>query len=796
MGEELVDVNLSRLLAAKREASRKGEDVTLPDYTLPTFDQLTADELQGVYEQIARLRKIGGEVSSDKKAEKKKDAAEALESIKENGGEDSERIAGHSTEGRISGLWRKDVQFSSDGHAVNLQETFYSLITIRNMVRKLDNDWDGDDGVMYRLVYMPIHKANSKKNELAIYTHDKIKEIMEGSPKINLDNVYKTYYTLENGSRIAFTSEQKIIFAANMGNESNTAALFEGYRSKNGKLDDDYYEEGMTQNDADAILKSMTDDELGLVNKIWEINEILWDQLTPVAFKRFGILPEKIQAKPFMINGVEMSGGYARLYYDSKEEKLETDAESKKGSMSVVPSKLGSLESRVGSGGKRVDLRFGGIERAIEDTIHFIAYGNIGDDLQGIITRKEIEEAIKIKHGLGFYKNFRGSIEDLVTNKTADKQTVGDFISYLMSTASAKYLQYSVKNAMQTSGTLPLALNEVGTAQFINASQRFAQADEAERKDMIDYVNNLSPTMAKRSVKYSRTVAQELKDITSESEGRLAWSMFERYGFAPQIMLDAMISYPVWLAKYESEIIRHGDSFRAAIAADTSVAESVSSGEDLHVGRAFYSSANKMLKPLTAFGSWFNSTPLQTAYKAGEGYQTINGINNPKFWYMIGSFYLAANIAAAVSNDFDYDLWSDDNDESERDAFWLWFLKWSSENTVEFGFGLFPIVRDALSSVKGYTLKSPFGDSFGAGMDIYKELTQYSEDKQSATKTAADIADAVTSLVKVPASGTGINVLDWIDAYSEYDEDNRITGPYTLFREIYQAPVSGDDGMK
>jgi len=212
----------------------------------------------------------------------------------------------------------------------------------------------------------------------------------------------------------------------------------------------------------------------------------------------------------------------------------------------------------------------------------------------------------------------------------------------------------------------------------------------------------------------------------------------------------------------------HGDEKRAVIEAYQSVAESVGSGSDLHLGRIMQTDQNEFVKTLTVFGSWFNAY-YQRLYKSSKG-----GTD-----FLSGAFLMDGLIMPIIAANLAQVLIMDIPDDEEEVPGWL------AENSFKFMLGTVPLVRDIASAWEGFTPSMPISAVATAPVRIKTEIESYAKGNQSGLKLAADIGRTVGSVMPLPGSGNLWRFLDYTDSYLEGNEGKDFN--------IYQALAEGRD---
>lgn len=734
---ELMDPNLVLAL----EARERGEVASL---NLPHFDDLTVDDLQGVYDMLRLMRHVGGKQGDQAKLEMAADRQKLRESIIDNGGRDVKGTRGAPDKWETMRRWTQ--------HQLN------RLPSLRNLIRRLDDTFDDPTatGSAWELLYKPIEQANSRKIGLNREMYERSIELFDGIHRIGLDRSANSSVTLvqENGNKWTFHSEHRFMLALYWGTESGRQAIRDGYHA--------------TDADVQAMLETLTTDQLRMVNKVWEFNESLWPDLSSVSVRVYGVAPPKLDPQPFLVNGIPMTGGHTRLYYDSQELELKTERDQAGMVNSIMPSKAGSLHARVGSGGRPPLLDKNNISRAMAENIHFIAFGEVGHRLNGLLSSKEVQGAIERKHGPGFYRALLQTVEG-ITAKRAERETdplVAVLARSLRHAATFKHLAYSIRNTVQQITALFPVAHEIGTVNMVATYAEYLTPQG--HRSIQEFTNERSEFMRDRVAVVNREASENLRQIAMPAGWTQAkWETYKRFGFAMQTLVDKHIAYPVWIAKYRQVMLETDDEARAISAADTAVAESVGSGSDLHLGGMFHSTNRESTRMFTVFGSWFNAY-YQRIYRDTRGF---SGWTNRSFGTLV-----SVPIMTAVASSL---IIMDGPDEDEE--WWQYVL----DNYLSFMAGTIPVVRDIASVSKGFTPKSPLTSAVELPVVIMREFESgILDDDPDLLGSAIDATGAMTSVVPVPGSGQFLRMADYLESYYQGEE-----GEFNA----YQMVVEGKD---
>jgi len=742
---KLLDPFLAEALITKQKEGQP------PEFEIPQLKELTADQLHAVTNQIKHLMFVGAKVAGQEKEILGAEIAEFETSIIENGGKDKGRNRGVP---KIGERGRKD-----------RSSLFYSFASLKNLVRQVDG-WD-EFGKMHDIIYSEVQAGSNDKLTInnQVYSRfeeelddihliglsrgnmaDYVRDISNGMVDV-LDTQFKQF-DLESGKSLSLPPESIFMMGVYWGTDSSREAIRQGF--------------GVTDNDVMKILSTLSEDQLKTMNSVWKVNESMWPDLQKMAMSIDGVAPPKLTATPFEVNGVKLTGGHQQLYYDSQRDDMRGDTERQSDYSTIMPTKLGTLNARKGSGGKPPLLDKYSITRSMDEKIHYLAFAKKAERIASIMNHPSIRENIEKKHGEGFYHALKDNIEGITGNRRTveSRPAVASVFRLLRRALVFKHLMYSVRNTAQQTSAIPIAMTEAG---FLNISKSSA-AFLANRHETVEYVNELSPFMTNRATLVNREAAEYLRTVMADSKAHKLWGEFVRHGFTPQTITDSAIAYPTWLAKYESVLAEQNKNVRsekdaklaqkrAISAADTAVAESVGSGSDLHLGSMFSQNHSEFIKTFTVFGSWFNAY-YQRVFRATHGFEEFMSTEAARE-ILVLPFIVAAMSSAVVG-----DLPGDEEAVEE----------WALKRWAMFMGATIPLVRDVTGSFSGFDPTTVFSAGAAAGAKTYGEMEAYLEGRQSGVKTTVDISKQLTNIFPLPSSGQIIRSSDYIDSYLQGNE--------------------------
>tara|TARA_R110002072_G_scaffold241714_1_gene400582 strand:+ start:1419 stop:8033 length:6615 start_codon:yes stop_codon:yes gene_type:complete len=764
----LLDENLIKALAAK-DASI---DNQVPeDFALPQFDDLTSSELRGVYDQLRHLRFIGGQLSNEQAAETAKVTQEIYDSIIENGGKDKPGTRGIPSVREESGR-----KFD---HLVN------KLPSLMNMVRKLDGFKKDGQGVMFKTLYALLTEGNNRVLDLQKEFYERFKTELSDITDIGLTRNDSKEYKLSDGRPFAIHSESRFVMGLYWGTESSREAIRQGWN--------------LTDADVKMILADLTDKQLDVMEAVWGLNEGVWPMLAEAGVARYGVAPPKLDSTPFAVRGRVMRGGHLRLFYDSTRTELKSEQNQISKTMDIVPSKAGSLHSRVGSGGLPPLLDVNNITRALDESIHFIAFAEPAAGIRRIVNNETVKGAIEKKHGVGFYKAFIESIDSVTGNRGAREvlPMLSGVLRHLRKSVSYQYIVLNVRNVLDQITAIPMAIDEVGGGAFSSAASRIV-ADPS----LIDFIVSKSAFMDNRASLVNKTASDYFRQLsvgdlnipvapgksyTMPPKVAKAYRFVEEHGYILQTQMDALLAYPTWLAKYEqvleeltasnpnaTEAEANGFVKTAVTLADTSVAESVGSGSDMHLGGLYQSTNNEWIQFFTMMGSWFNNQ-YQRIYRDTKGFTTFANVEAIKSIMVVPMF--SALMSAAVR--------MDGPDEDDLEGMLKW-TKWGGQQYIMFLSAMVPLLRDfTAANIDQRPVRNVYEGALGTPLRVIGEVKAYSDDRQTGLKTSADLISTAATVIPLPGSGNITRFMDYVDSYNRGLEGKTFNP--------YQGLVEGSD---
>ena len=185
--------------------------------------------------------------------------------------------------------------------------------------------------VALRYIYDPLKEAADKELKMAVNMQNKLKGLFDAySPEELADMRNKRLYDF-GSSKI--TKEQAIMIALNWGTETNQQRVLDGYHVNVAQVKN--------------VLQYLDERDWNLVNSIWKLYDIHWDQIREIEARMTGAVLQKQEAKGFVVVGQDrkiytLDGGYFPIKYDLRDLRTQEQADAaQQSAMSNIAMSLG-----------------------------------------------------------------------------------------------------------------------------------------------------------------------------------------------------------------------------------------------------------------------------------------------------------------------------------------------------------------------------------------------------------------------------------------------------------------------
>ena len=717
---------------------------------LPSYKDLTVEQMQNIVDQLDHFGWIGRRLSEDENAQSKAE----VEQVKTN----------------FDGLNRKDAEvLDNNSRFENTRKAFRGFIYDQANLFTLITEMDGTteknahSGFLYKKVYKKIMDATNERLRLrseAIETSEAIFQDLQGQlrqGKSVFDSGKKSIIK-DNGQSWELNRQERIMLAVYNGSMETRERLYESFEA--------------TDADIAKHLAKLTDKEIDIVQKIWEWNESYWPALKESERDVNGVVPPRVKPESFYIGTRKLDGGYMRIFYkEAAQDAADRDRQLQNEGLDffggVSQTKTGAMKARTGSGGRGLDLQVNNVFRAIDDNIEAIAFQRTSVEIMRLVNRKDFAETVSQKFGIEFYKTFLANINQNF-QRSGESNWFSKLSNQVYSNMSIAFLSFSARNFVQQPVAATNFIPELGV-DYIKGAMAFYSDFRANRK----MINEKSIFMKNRS----KVVNKETNIIMNKLETSGLNSKIKEYAFAHQTVGDLMVAYPAWLTMYKRSMntgMKDGltgeklEKF-AVDQADEIVTRNIGSGQakdmaPMLAGSGIYGKgmSGSLLKPFTFMGSFANMQ-FNLVYRGITG--TKQGKKTKARFMQEMAFYI---ILPGIL--MKYVLGEEPEDEENK-------MKWLATAIADQGSFTTMLLRDLNSAWKGFGGNTSSSAASSATVRLLKDAMDISSGEKELEEKVPAI---IRSLGIVTPFGYGANQIA-----------RSIEGNQDSSQNFYEANIQG-----
>jgi len=483
---------------------------------------------------------------------------------------------------------------------------------LESFVRELDGF--EDLGPFWKLVIKPLLAANNRKLKMQENAHDALDVIFQGHEGIFNQNKDKRTFTLESGREIQLSLGGRIAMLLNWGNEGNREATM------------NQHDLAMTRADVETIIATLSDSDLDLAQDIWDYIDTFWDEIAKQERAITGIVPTKVEATEFEVNGRTMKGGYYPLVEDiargrfteSDAQREARQAREKIGGTSHAATTHGWTIERRNFAGKSIDLNIDVVFNHVDAVIHDLSHRKAVMDVDRVLSNKHIADAIKAALGRQAHKSMKNTVVEVAGGHVNSRElsAVQSTLRWARLAVTYGALGFSLKTGFSQMLGFATAIGEFGGRDVVMRGVVDYLRDPVANRAFID---ENSVFMRERG----KTMHRDVTDIMQGLKGSTTMNTLRKKAFLFLLAGDRTISLPVWWGQYQVGMDRVADpDFEAFTTeqdaidwADRSVSRTQQSG--LLMDLANIESKNEFIKMWTVMYSAFSAI-YQIAVEQGK----------------------------------------------------------------------------------------------------------------------------------------------------------------------------------
>lgn len=532
------------------------------------YRTLSYEEFVGVTDGITQLEHLAREHGRLKKASDERDFAIVRDRV-------ADSIREH---GRLKPL---PTEFGPrEERRRGIADWFASHAKIATLARIMDGGQD--NGAFWSAFIRPLNAAADEEGVRKRQAYADISTLIEEHyPGRELARLKDKTEVPGVGS---LSREARLVVALHWGNETSRQRLLADPRRR------------WSRGQVEAILDSLSETDLAFVNAAWTYLNTFWPEIAAKQKRITGIEPQKVEAIPFTVRGVEMSGGYAPLIYDARlnarAQQNEAATEAKLATAAAYvrqTTKRGHVEARKRSVQLSVRLEldavlFGHVDQVIHDLTHHEALL----DATKLLRDKRVQEAIYDTRGDIVYQQFTRALQSIAVGTAAQTNRMDKAATFLRTGTQIAMLGWNLWTAAQQPLGLFNGASRVGGVWVMRGLKTWLRSAKS-MEGSLQWINERSKFMRERNSSVTQDVAdlsqqlrkpggwfdEMVRKVSSDhlTQQHIADSMLWHIG-----MMQKVADVPTWLGQYEKSMAEGVDEDTAVALADQAVIDSQGSG--------------------------------------------------------------------------------------------------------------------------------------------------------------------------------------------------------------------------
>lgn len=611
--------------------------------------------------------------------------------------------------------------------------------------------------VALRYIYDPLKEAADKELKMAVNMQKKLKGLFDAySPEELADMRNKRRYKF--GSSV-ITKEQAIMIALNWGTETNQQRVLDGYHVNVAQVKN--------------VLQYLDERDWNLVNSIWKLYDIHWDQIREIEARMTGAVLQKQEAKGFVVVGQDrkiytLDGGYFPIKYDLRDLRTQEQADAaQQSAMSNIAMSLGKgfLKERTQHKvERRLDLRFEVISGSITDVIHLVAFREPVRDVRRIVLNENFKNLVYNYLGQNAYKNLKKWTSDCWAEEPISRVSYEKVLAKLRNAQTMGTMGFRVTTALLNIANAPSVAHYMGAAELLHSLKKFYSAP----RQYTDFVFQRSVFMAERAETMDASIHDALKgpNILDGIPGiGKAGEAIKNNAFKMITWTDLMLALPLWQHEYEKTYNAEMDAGRSpqqareagVNAGDAAVRWCFGSGRTVDKATV-QRYGGELMKQFTVYYSYNSTVYNALNYKLWEakvGYKkavaasaknksmalmkAVAHAGDALLMWVLLPAVISALLRAGASGD-------DDDWKIEK------LIKSIGQESITGIVGGIPVLRDAVP----YFMAKVFDEhQFAPKIPIQNTIEQTNRVIQSAVSDKKTISDTLREMGKLTSQVTG-----------------------------------------
>lgn len=671
------------------------DETLIEDANRKSYKEMTVEEFRGLLDAVRNIEHLG---RLKKKLLTIQDKREFAEVAKNAGGIIRENATREAQDKIESNTWLdRTGSFASSVFAEHRK--------LASLIRQMDGFKDG--GFLWETFIRPMNDAGNKeavmRDGAAKALHDIFNPITK---KYKLKQ--KMFIPEVNQS---LSLEGRLAIALNWGNETNRLRVMEGDK--------------WTQEQVDAILRTLTVDQWQFVQSVWDYIDTFWPDIAAKEKRVSGVAPEKVEASPFTVQvgpvTLDMRGGYYPIKYDPRRStKSEADISAEyikqtmQGLYTRATTRRGHTKARTESVERPTDKTLDVIFQHVDQVVHDLSWHEYLIDANRLLRSHAVDSAIREHYGVEVLRTIKNTLDDIAAGETPAKDSMDASINYIRKGVTIAGLGWNLSTAFLQPLGLTQSIVRIGPKWVGRGLSRWL-GDAVRMENTARWIYDKSDFMRLRGRTMQREI-NEIRNTIKTNKSDLANAIENSY-FYLITKMQLVADIPTWLGAYEKTMEQNTDEKRAIALADQAVIDSQGSGQIKDLAQMQRGGAK--MKLFTNFYSFFNTTYNLLAETIGE--TKLRGAG--RIGVLAADVLLLITVPAVMGELMRIALRGDDVDDEE-------LIEKLSRAQLSYLFGTMVGLREVGAAIGEYGYNAPpVFRLFKAIGDIYKQSAQFEADE-------------------------------------------------------------------
>lgn len=595
------------------------------------------------------------------------------------------------------------------------------FLSLNAALRKMEDIFDRLDGikrknmtgvakgVFNRIVMAPLVEAQARERELLDTKVAEVVAAMKEVPKESLKRwqdkrmIDELAAMDEQGRPLpepaTMLGEELIAMALNMGNRGNMEKLIagRGWDKQHGSMDA-----------ARAVVLEVLDRELTpadwqYVQRVWDIVDSLWPELSAMEKRVNGFAPDKVEAESFWvgrgIDAVKLRGGYFPVVYDPRSNVGARNLEVEENGL--FPSSYYRATTRAGSTRERTEfkgplhLSLSALNRHLAEVVHDITHREAIINADKFLSDPRVKQGVIDVVGTEIEKQFRPWLQHIANEWAADREANSQaerMLKGLRTNATMVGLGFRISTIMLQVSGYAGSIERVGLTPIVRGIIKSRWSPEAW-----SFALDNSKELRSRMATMDRDIRDNARKLASKQAGVLdAAQQFAFHGIG---YMDRLVTVATWHGAYDKALADGQTHDDAVFFADKMVRQSQGSGAAKDMARV-QRGTGKMGEAWKLASMFYSYSSAFYQRQAAFANDTADAVRERDLAAVpdLAARFLWLNIVPALAS-----AWLSGNGPGEDEDEGAWALA----QILKGAFQGIPIARDIAGA-----LESGFGYSF------------------------------------------------------------------------------------